>query len=189
MKGILYISILLVLFFVSCQNSSASSVQLDEKNQTEGEVENLFYYVEFINLDDTDESIETLNLLKKELFNNGYIIGKERNNDWQGIRKINEAERILLKDISKYHPNIHRFKDFSLCNSSSGDIMKIVISLNKPINDTIPNFNFRGYKKRGDKDWQSSYNPGNFRYTKSNTLNENDFASWMIRYIVLLTFK
>jgi hypothetical protein len=189
MKRILFISISVVFFLISCQNSSESSVELDKNIQTDEQVENIFFYVEFINLDSTSESINPFEQVRKELFNNGYILGKETSNDWQGIRKIDATEHIMLQDIDKDHPNIHRFRDFSEYDSSNGDIEKIVITLNNPVNDTIPNFNFRTYKKLGHNDWQSVSNPGNFRYTESNNPTETDLANWMIEHIVLLTFK
>jgi hypothetical protein len=174
---------------ISCQNSSESSAELVKTIQTDQQVENVFFYVEFINLDSTSESINPFEQVKKELFNNGYILGKETSNDWQGIRKIDTTDYILLQDIDKNRPNIHRFRDFSEYNSSNGNFEKIVITLNNPVNDTIPNFNFHSYKKLGHDNWQSVFNPGNSRYTESNMPNETEFANWMIEHIVLLTFK
>ncbi len=189
MKRILFIYLTIVIFLISCQNSSESSAELVKTIQTDQQVENVFFYVEFINLDSTSESINPFEQVKKELFNNGYILGKETSNDWQGIRKIDTTDYILLQDIDKNRPNIHRFRDFSEYNSSNGNFEKIVITLNNPVNDTIPNFNFHSYKKLGHDNWQSVFNPGNYRYTESNMPNETEFANWMIEHIVLLTFK
>lgn len=189
MSKIFYISLSVVFLLVSCQNNSQSLIDVNKNNQTIKQVEDKFFYIEFINLDRKNTYRNIVEELKKELYNNGYINSKKSDNDWQGIRKVNIAEHINLQDIDKYHPNIHKFRDFSEYDSSSEDIEKIVITLNKPINDSIPNFNFRSYKKRGHEEWQSIFNPGNFRYMEKQTFNESEMTNWMIKTIVSLTFK
>ncbi|MBL4705874.1 MAG: hypothetical protein JKY54_15215, partial [Flavobacteriales bacterium] len=144
-------------------------------------------YIEFVNLDSTNAYGNSIELVKKELLNNGYVAGKENNNEWQGIRKIDTFEHIILDEIDQYHPNIHRFIDFSGYDSNNGDMERIVITINNPINDTTPNFNYHSYKKLGHEDWQSVTNPGNFR--SGNAFDETKFANWMIETITLLTFK
>jgi len=187
MKRIFFAYISVCVLLTSCQNNSQSSVESNNNIPPNEQVEDKFFYIEFVNLDSTNEYINSIELVKKELLNNGYIAGKENNNDWQGIRKIDPVEHILLNEIDENHPNIHRFRDFSEYDSNNGDIEKIVITINKPINDTIPNFNYRSYKKLGHENWQSVTNPGNFRY--DNTFDEAKFANWMIETITLLTFK
>lgn len=174
---------------ISCKHSSQSSKKSDENIQAIEQVENKFFYVEFVNMDSTNKYKNSIDIVKKELLNSGYVANKEVNNDWQGIRKIDESKHIILENISEYHPNIHRFIDFSEYDSNKGNIEKIVINFNKPINDTIPNFNYRSYKKLEHEDWQAVFNPGNFRYIENNEFNESELANWVTRTIVLLTFK
>ncbi|KAB7531037.1 hypothetical protein F8C76_05940 [Flagellimonas olearia] len=189
MRRIFYISLSAAFLLTSCKNISQSSIESGKKIQAVEQAEDKFFYIEFVNLDSTNIYRNSIDLVKKELLNNGYIVDKENNNDWQGIRKIDKSEHIILDEISEYHPNIHRFINFSEHDSNNGDIEKIVININKPINDTIPNFNYCSYKKLGHEDWQSVFNPGNFRYRESNAFNESELANWMIKTIVLLTFK
>jgi hypothetical protein len=91
--------------------------------------------------------------------------------------------------LNKPFLNIHRFKNYIANSSEDSDIEKIVIFYNKPIGDTVPNFNYRSYKKRGHPDWQSSSNPGNFAFKGTGDFEEKDIANWIVNILVLLTFK
>lgn len=182
MKRIFFLYMSVVFLLISCQDSSKSA-------KANEQVEDEILYLEFVNLDSTSVSINTIEQVKEELFNNAYFAGKEINSDWQGIRKLDADEQIKPQDIDQYHQYIHKFRDFAEYDVKDGAIEKIVITLNKPINDTIPNFNYRSYKKLGHADWQSVFNPGNFRYKESNTYTKDQLTPWMIKIIVLLTFK
>ncbi len=187
-KIITYLSVIFLL--ISCQNNSQSSVEFNKNTLADEQVKNKNYYIEFISLDSANKYINIIEQVKNELYNNGYIVSQENtNNNWQGIRKIDTTEHIIIRDVDKHHPNIHKFKDLSEYNLNDKDVEKIVITFNKPINDTIPNFNYHSFKKLGHDDWQSVFNPGNFRHEEKSTFNETELANWVIRHIVLLTFK
>jgi ribosomal protein S8 len=188
MKRILIVYIPVILLLISCQNSSEPSTDSNENIQNSEEVKDLFYYMEFVDFENTNNSRNIIEQLKNELYSNGYIATTETN-EWQGIRKVNKEELITLKDMDKYQTYIHKFKDISEYNPKNGDLEKIVITLNKPINDTIPNFNYHSYNKRGFKEWQSLKNPGNFRYTEGIPFTESELRNWMINLIIILTFK
>tara|TARA_R110000764_G_scaffold69482_1_gene143792 strand:+ start:1210 stop:1779 length:570 start_codon:yes stop_codon:yes gene_type:complete len=183
----LYISVTFLL--ISCKDSSQSSKASGENMQANEQVTNKFFYIEFVNLDSTKNCRNSIELVKKELLYNGYVAYKESNNDWYGIRKINESEHIKLEQINEYHPNIHRFLDYLEYDSNNDNIEKIVIDFNKPINDTIPNFNYSTFKKLGHDDWQSVLNAGSFKYKGNKEYDESELANWIIKTIVLLTFK
>lgn len=189
MKRTLFIHISIVFLLISCQNTEKSSLESSNNIEGDNQVEDKFFYVEFIHPEDSIAYGNSIELVKKKLLKNGYIAGKDFENGHQGIRKIDSDEYITIRDVNKYQHNIHKFKDFSKYDPNDGDIEKIVITVNKPINDSIPNFNFRSYKKLGHEDWQSTFNPGNFRYIEKKTFDESKFANWMSEIIVLLTFK
>lgn len=178
---------LIVFLFISCQNR-AKSFQDSNKN-IEVALEDKFFYLEFIYPKGSSKHLNTIELVKKELFYNGYIVSKDFDNEWQGVRKIAVDENITIQDTRKYYTDIHRFRAFSQYNSNDKEVEKIVITLNKPINDSIPNFNFRSYKKFGHENWQSVFNPGNFRFENRKTFDENEYVNWMIERITLLSFK
>jgi len=190
MKRTLFIFVSLMFLLSSCQNSLQSS---DNKNKTissEELAQNKYYYIEFIHLDSTNQIMNSINQVKSELLNNGFIAKIENDNEWQGIRKIGINEEVSLDEINPYHPYIHRFRDFSYYDAKNGDIEKIEIIINKPIDSSIHNFNYHSYKKLGHKEWQSVFNPGNFRYAKSDSVfDEAAFIDWAMKTIVVLTFK
>jgi hypothetical protein len=65
-----------------------------------------------------------------------------------------------------------------------------VITFHSPGKDQLYNFDFQSYKKLSRAEWQSVFNPGNFRFPNKNPEGqEKDLSSWMFDRIVLLTFK
>jgi len=69
--------------------------------------------------------------------------------------------------------------------------------MNKPIDGSISNFNYRSYKKLGYEEWQSVFNPGNFRYPEKKYLNkilehdwsrfnQLDFSDQNIEWVLLM---
>lgn len=184
-------SFIIIAFSITALASCISDNTNSQKKDIEKQdiVKDIFYYVEFIDMDNTNTSQKVIMQVKLEIFANRYIAGIEEN-DWQGIRKTEPNEKINIADLNKYHPNIHQFRNFSEYNSNQiEDFEKIVITYNKAIENTIPNFNFRSYRKLGHEEWQSVFNPGNFRYKEKQDFSENDLAEWIIDHIVLLTFK
>jgi hypothetical protein len=178
------LALLLTLFvIISCQNR-----QQNGANNTKSSIENKFYYVEFLDLDNSSISRKTISLIKKRIFAKAYILTSDTN-DWQGIKEIDTNELIDISIINKSFQNVHRFKN--LCDSNPNDLEleKIVITYNKPQRDTVPNFNYHSYKRRGHAEWQSMANPGNFTYKGNADPNEMELANYIINKLVLLTFK
>jgi len=167
----------------SCQNNKPGTSET-----TKPEAENKFYYVEFVDSNNSSMSQKTISLVKSRIFNKGYILAAE-SNDWQGIKEIDTTEQVELNELSRPHQKIHRFRDFSGYDQDNNDVEKIVITFNKPLNDSIPNFNYQSYKKLGHPNWQSVFNPGNFQFKGIEKSREKELADWMVERIVLLTFK
>ena len=81
------------------------------------------------------------------------------------------------------------FNPVSKFESSTSDPSKISISIRPPLHDSIPNINIHFYNHRGHKDWQSSINPGNFRFPRSHYPTDSALAMAITDMIVLLTYK
>ena len=136
-----------------CQNKK-QTFSKNPKLKAKGE----YFYVKFVDLDNSILSQKTIRQVKKRIFN-----------------------------LKNPHQNIYMFRDISEYNLEKKDIEKIVITYNKPINNTVPNFNFRSYKKRGYPEWQSIYNPGNFRYDQKKNYTETELSDWIVNHISILT--
>lgn len=183
MKRSLFALCVSLVFITSCQNNKS-----DTTEKTQPEVANKFYYVEFVDSNNSSLTQHTISLVKSRIFNKGYILTQE-SNDWQGIKEIDTTEQVELNNLSQPHQSVHRFRNFSEYAPDNNDVEKIVITYNKPLNDSIPNFNFQSYKKLGHPDWQSVFNPGNFQFNGTEKATEKELADWMVKQIVILTFK
>ena len=183
MKRFLFALFVSLVFMTSCQNQKS-----DSKEKTKPEVAKKFYYVEFVDSCNSPLSQNTISLVKSRIFDKGYILTEE-SNEWQGVKEIDTTELVELNNLSKSHQSVHRFRSFSEYNSDNADVEKIVITYNNPLNDSIPNFNYQSFKKLGYSEWQSVFNPGNFKYNGTAKPTEIELADWMVEQIVLLTFK
>ena len=182
MKEALFLIVSIVLLSISCregENGVENDAALNEK----------YFYVEFINQADSGIYPNTGELVKEVLFGGDYVMSNEGEVRHHGVSKIDLEGQVGIQEVDRDHPNIHKFRDFSTYDENDREAEKIVITLNKPISDSIRNFNIRFYKKLGHEDWQSVANPGNFRYKNGDAFNEVAFSRWMVEQITLLTFK
>lgn len=183
---------ILTLFLLS--TSFLSMAQSPNKKETtyfNGQIEQKIHYIEFVDKDNTPLSQEVIQQVKKELYDNGYILSNE-NSDWQGIRQVQMNEIIELHQVNEFHPNIHKFKDFSDYSSNAEDIKndveKIVITFNNSDADIL-SFNHTSFKKRGHEEWQNYSNAGNFKYNNKTIPSDKELNQWLVKIIVGLTFK
>lgn len=161
--------------FASCKEKVLSGNAADK-----------FYYLEFIDKDNTSLSKATISTLKQRILGRCYYYGAKRNT----LQGMNFGDSVNTAESDEYFPEVHCFRSISEYNSSDVDAEKIVITYNQPDHNKFPNFDFRSYKKLGHKEWQSVHNPGNFRFHNANPEGqEKDLSVWMFDLIVMLTFK
>jgi len=173
---------LLIFLLMACSSSPSNTINAEKYIGVKN------FYVEFSNKSNETKYEQIISKIKKELFQAAFIASREKN-DWQGIKKVSKTDQIKGKEVSEYHPQKHCFLDISEYDTKDKKAVKIIISLHSPLKDSIFNFNFRAYQKRGHPEWQSAFNPGTFRYKESHSPTEAELADWMIHHIVLLTFK
>ncbi len=173
----------LIIFFglISCNNANKQTDNSDKIIDTD------IFFIEIVDNENSIFSRNVIGKLESKIYNKAFIATNE-SNDWQGVKAIDFSDEVFYEDLSESHKKIHRFIDISEYSAIS-DVVKIIINFNKPLGDTIPNFNYKSYKKLGHPDWQSVFNPGNFRFYETETYSEEDIADWMLHLIVLLSFK
>lgn len=171
--------ILLVLAFSASCRKNATESKTDEQN----------YYLEFINHDGSNVSEWTIKAVKKKLIGKGYYYGAELY-EGQWIRGIGYVDSATIFMLDDHFTKVHRFRDISEYDPSDVNAEKIVITYNALTKDDVANFNFHSYKKLGHDEWQSVFNPGNFRFSRSRPEGEEkDLGVWISELIVKLTFK
>lgn len=170
MKPVVLFYAILILLLSACQDSSPATTTPTEPITNTDKV----FYLEWATTSTTTDYDKTLALVQKALLDNGYVFDK-------GVKKVDGSERPTQI--------IHRFKEMSAYDVEQAEAEKIVLTLNAPIKGLIPNFNYRSYQKKGHADWQSVFNPGNFRYPQEQPFEANKLANWMVERIVLLTYK
>lgn len=184
-KITLVLTLLLISFWTVAQSPDKK-----ETSKLNKQIGQKIHCTEFIDGDNTPLSQEVIQQVKKELYNNAYILGTE-DNDWQGIQQVQMNEIIRPEQVNEFHPNMHQFKDFLDYTGSqedlNNDVEKIVITFHS--SENYPNFNHISFKKRGHQEWQNYSNAGNFEYPKGKEMNDTEVAEWLIRIIVGLTFK
>ncbi len=175
----------LFALFVSCEEETPDAPE----EPRSGKAGTQFYYVEFIDKDSSTDSRRSIQFAKRLLLNHGcyYTAEPRGQNHLQGALL---TDSIDLSVMDGHFPEIHHFRDISEYDPSDKAAVKIVITYNKPLGDTLPNFDFRGYEKLGHAEWQPVHNPGNFCYHHHpKDMPEKEIGPWMWETIVLLTFK
>jgi hypothetical protein len=173
-----YVFLLVLALSASCGNEAVKE-KAEEQN----------YYLEFVNLEGSNVSEWTIRAVKQKLVGKGYYYGAEPHaGQWiRGIGYVDSANMALL---SEHFTKVHRFRDISEYDPSDKDAEKIVITYNPLTKNDIANFNFHSYRKLGGDEWQSVFNPGNFRFSHAHPEGqEKDLGVWMSELIVKLTFK
>ena len=160
----------LILLLSACQNNAPATTTSTEPITSTDKI----FYLEWVTTSSTTDYDKTQALVQKALLDNGYIFDKR-------VKKVDGSERPTQI--------IHRFKEMSAYNIDQAEAEKIVLTLNAPIEGHIHKFNYRSYQKQGHADWQSVFNPGNFRYPQEQPFEVDKFANWMVERIVLLTYK
>ncbi|MGH1337545.1 MAG: hypothetical protein ACRBFS_15585 [Aureispira sp.] len=168
MKITLFFYTVLILLLGACQSNTPT-----EKASKKATTTDKTFYLELVTTATSINYDQTLTLVQKALFNNGYVFDKR-------VKKVDGSEKKGLI--------IHRFKAKTDDNSNEEGIEKIVLTLKEPNEEGLHNFSYRSYKKQGN-DWQSVFNPGNFRYPKEQSFEETKFANWITERVVLLTYK
>lgn len=171
-----FCSFLLVFaFLTSCENKAVSGKAADK-----------FYYLEFVDKDNSDLSKAAISTIREQILGRCYYYGAKHNT----LQGMNIGDSVNASELDKYFPEVHCFRDISEYDSTDVNAEKIVITYNKPDQNNLPNFNVHAYKKLGHSEWQSVFNPGNFRFHTANPEGrEKDISVWMFDLIVKLTFK
>lgn len=185
MKRYIIFQITLLTSFWNYAQNSVGKVDSDFQ------IEYKFYYIEFIDKDNTALSRQVIKEVKTQLYQNGYIGGKEKN-IWQGIQEIQANMNIKPNQVNKLCPYIHKFKDFSTYigsrDNKKNNVEKILIVFNESKNGFI-NFNHHSFRKIGNKQWHNYSNANNFRNTSKKNYTTQDIVQWIVKTIVILTFK
>ena len=176
MKNTVYfLCFVLIFVFTSC---SWFVTDVEIKEQT--------YFIELIDSVQSNKSKKVIEDVHSSLQNKAFVLSLE-NNDWQGIKPYDD--KVDLSNLNAYYPEIHTFQALENESKVQEYNVKIKLTYQKQLDDSIPNIRVNMYVRSSDnKNWNQFANPGDFRFN-ADYYKENKQAEWIKRTLVGLTFK